>query len=428
MSGRAESLPEKGRAMGQTLVFRNAFLIDGTGGEPREDATVVVADGRIQEVTGPGGRVPAGIRFDLAGRTLMPGLIDAHVHVGNLEIRNHLTAQLPAAVYVLRACRTLASDLDLGFTTLRDAAGLDPGFRMAVTQGLTRGPRLFLSVTPLAQSGGNTAVQGSGPDTPMPRNALGITPEICDGPDQVRAAARRTLGRGADQIKVFADGEVLAMQAADRARPGQWKFSVEELRAAVEVARAAGSYVMAHVYAPQAIANCLAAGVRSLEHGNLLDQATAEQVAAAAAYYVPTLVTYDLLLERGKAYGLDDYSLEKLALVARSGRRALELAHRAGVKIASGSDIVGPDQHLKGRELAIKAEVLGPMGAIVSATRTNAELLGVGDRLGTVEPGKLADLIVVEGNPLREIGLFADGHRTVRLVVLEGRVVKNLLG
>src|SRR5512136_248093 len=268
--------------MGDRLVLRHAFLIDGTGAEPRENVTVVVADGVIREIresdAGSAGRV-----FDLRGKTLMPGLIDVHVHVGNIEIRNHLTAQLPPAVYVLQTCRNLECDIDLGFTTLRDAAGLDAGFRAAVDRGLVRGPRLFLSVTPLMQSGGSTPAYGPGPDRPQARNALGVYPEVCDGPDEVRAAARRTLGRGADQIKVFADGEVLAAQAADRAKPGQWKFSVEEIRAAVEVAEAAGTYVMAHAYAPRAIRNALAAGVRSIEHGNLLDEETAGLMAKAGA-------------------------------------------------------------------------------------------------------------------------------------------------
>jgi imidazolonepropionase-like amidohydrolase len=193
------------------------------------------------------------------------------------------------------------------------------------------------------------------------------------------------------------------------------------------VAEAAGTYVMAHAYAPRAIQNCLQAGVRSIEHGNLLDEAIAALMAEKGAFFVPTLTTYDLLVETGKSSGLDDYSLEKLALVGHSGRRAVELAHRAGVKIASGSDIVGPGQGQKGRELTIKAEILGAMGAIVSATRTNAELLNLSDRLGTVEPGKLADLIVLDGNPLKDPGLFADGQRRVRLVLKGGQTMKDQL-
>jgi imidazolonepropionase-like amidohydrolase len=410
------------------LVLRNATLIDGTGAQPRPDVTVVVADGIIQEIGGPKTRFPdrAAVQ-DLKGKFLLPGLIDAHTHAGNVEIRTPITSKLPPAVYVLKACRNLETDLQLGFTTVRDAAGLDPSFRQATDQGLIKGPRLFLCVTPLSQSGGSSEIQGFGPDRPTARNTLGIYPEVCDGADQVRAAARRTLGRGADHIKVFADGEVLASQASDRAVPGQWKFSVEELRAAVEVATAGGTYVMAHVYGPKAIQNCLAAGVRSIEHGNLMDEETARMMAASGAYFVPTLTVYDLLLEHGREWGLDAGSIAKLELVGRAGRRALELAFRAGVKIASGSDIVGPAQYLKGRELAIKAEVMGPMGAIVSATKTNAELLNVSDRLGTVEPGKLADLIVTVDNPLEKIGLFEDGRKNVLMVVKEGVVAKNLM-
>ena len=196
----------------------------------------------------------------------------------------------------------------------------------------------------------------------------------------------------------------------------------------MDVAEAAGTYVMAHTYAPRAIRNALAAGVRSIEHGNLLDEETAAVMAQKEAFYVPTLITYDLLLKGGKSIGLDEGSLEKLALVGRSGRRAVELAQRAGVKIASGSDIVGPGQDRKAQELVVKAEILGPMGAIVSATRTNAELLKMADTLGTIEPGKLADLIVLDGNPLTNISLFENARKCVRLVLKEGRIMKGLLG
>jgi imidazolonepropionase-like amidohydrolase len=413
--------------MSHPVVFKNALVIDGTGAAPQPVSTLIVAEGAIQELAGPQAKAPDGAQVvDLKGKCLMPGLIDAHIHAGNVEIRTPLTAQLPAAVYVLKACRNLETDLELGYTTVRDGAGLDPSFRAAIDQGLIKGPRLFLSISPLSQSGASS-LRGFGPDVPQPRNPIGIYPEICDGPDQVRAAARRALGRGADHIKVFADGEVLASQAADRAVPGQWKFSVEELRAAVDVAEAAGTYVMAHVYGPRAIRNCLEAGVRSIEHGNLLDEETARLMAERGAYFVPTLTVYDLLAAHGREWGLDDHSMAKLAMVGKQGRHALELAHRAGVKIASGADIVGPAQDLKGRELAIKAEVLGAMGAIRATTKTNAELLNVSDRLGTVEAGKWADLIVVSRNPLDDITLFEDGRKNVLLVMKGGRIFKDIL-
>jgi len=402
-----------------TIIFRNAFLIDGNGDEAAPDATLVVSDGTIREIISgdKGTKLPKGRVIDLKGKALMPGLIDAHVHAGNIELTLRETSALPPAVYVHRATRNLETDLDLGFTTLRDAAGLDLGFRVAIDQGLIRGPRLLLSISPLTQTSGAA---------PMPRNSIGVFPEICDGPDEVHRAARRVLGRGADQIKIFADGEVASQLESDRAKPGQWKFTVEEIRAAIETAEAAGTYVMAHTYSPRAIQNCLAAGVRSIEHGNLMDAQTAEMMSEKGTYYVPTLVTYDVLAKEARE-GLGAYTLEKLEIVRHKGQQALELAYRAGVRIGSGSDIIGPFQRLKGREFVLKAEVMTPMEAIVSATRTNAELIGMSDRIGTLEPGKLADLIAVDGNPLEDLTLFENGLERVVLVMREGRIVKDIM-
>ncbi len=402
-----------------TIIFRNAFLIDGNGDEPTPDATLVVSDGTIREVIpdDKGTKLPEGRVIDLKGKALMPGLIDAHVHPGNIELTSRETSALPPAVYVHRATINLETDINLGFTTLRDAAGLDLGFRAAIEQGLIRGPRLLLSISPLMQTSG---------EAPKPRNCLGIFPEICDGPDEVRRAVRRVLERGADQIKVFADGEVVSQLESDRAKPGQGKFTAEEIRAAVETAEAAGTYVMAHTYGPRAIQNCLAAGTRSIEHGNLMDAHTAEMMAQERAYYVPTLATYDVLAREARE-GLNARTLEKLEMVRHRGQLALELAYQAGVRIGSGSDIIGPFQHLKGRELVLKAEVMTPMEAIVSATRTNAELIGMVDRIGTVEPGKLADLIAVDGNPLKDLTLFEHGLERVVLVMKDGRIVKNTM-
>jgi imidazolonepropionase-like amidohydrolase len=408
--------------MTEPIVFRNAFLIDGNGGDPAPNATVVVSDGTVREVTPDdkttkvvGGRV-----IDVKGKTMMPGLIDAHVHPNIFDLSMERLAALPTAVYVHRTTRNLETDIDLGFTTLRDAAVLDSGFRSAIDQGLIRGPRLLLSVRHLMQSGWGDEQE------PGAHDRLGIFPRVCDGPDEVRRAARQALGHGADQIKVMADGEVVAESKSDRARPGQWKFTVDELRAAVETAEAAGTYVMAHAYSPRAIQNCLTAGVRSIEHGNLMDAETAQMMATEGAYYVPTLTVYDVLAKEQREE-LDAYTLEKLAMVRHKGRQALELAYRAGVKIGSGSDIVGPYQHLKGRELALKADVMTPMEAIVSATRTNAELIQMSDRLGTLEPGKLADLIVMDGNPLEDLTLFENGLERVVLVMREGKIVKDLM-
>ena len=410
--------------MSNRTIFENAFLIDGNGGEPLEDATVVVEDRAIKEILlkGQGLSSSEARQFDLKGRTLMPGLIDAHVHVGNIEIDHARTATLPPAVYVHRATQNLETDLSLGFTTLRDAGGLDWGFRQAINQGLIAGPRLLLSVNMLTQTGGHGDKRGIAKEENQPRNSIGMYPEICDGPDEIRKSAREALRRGADQIKVMADGGV----ASPSDKPGQWQYEVDELQAAVQVAEAAGTYVMAHCYTDPAIRNCLKAGVKSIEHGNLMSAETAELMAKQGAYLVPTCTTYNVLAEYGQQEGVDPFILEKLKWVTEIGLAALEAAYRAGVKIGSGTDIIGPYQEMKVREFSIKAEVMSPMEVIVSATRTNAELFEMSDRFGTIEPGKLADLIVVDGNPLEDISIFQDAKEKVVLVMKEGTILKNL--
>jgi imidazolonepropionase-like amidohydrolase len=413
--------------MTDTIFFQNAFLIDGNGGDPLPAAGLVVENGIIREVI-PAARLPKipGSRIiDLNGKTLMPGLIDAHVHPGNVEWTLEKTVALPPAVYVHRVTRTLETDINLGFTTLRDAAGLDSGFRSAIEQNFIKGPRLFLSVTPLTQAELKPGNSRQAFKKPGSRNSLGIYPEVCTGPDEVREAVRRTLDRGADQIKVFADG-VVSQSTSDKAKPGQVKFSIEELQAAVKTAEAAGSYVMAHTYCPQAIQTCLHAGVKSIEHGNLMDSEAAEMMVEKNAFYVPTLTVYDLLLKEGRDV-FDAYTAEKLKMIGDRGMQALDFAYRKGVKIGSGSDIIGPLQHLKGRELRLKAEVMTPMEAIISATRINAELIGMKDRLGTIEADKFADLIVIDGNPLLDMTVFENGMQRVVLVMKAGRIIKNIL-
>jgi imidazolonepropionase-like amidohydrolase len=230
------------------------------------------------------------------------------------------------------------------------------------------------------------------------------------------------LRKGADQVKVAADGGVTSPSD----EPGHWQFSIAEMQAAVETAQAAGTYVMAHAYDSVAIRHCVRAGVRTIEHGNLLDAETAELMASNEVYYVPTLATYDVLANEGR-HELDAQTTAKLEMVRHSAQSAVVHARRAGVKIGSGSDIIGPYQHLKGREIRLKAEVMSPMEAIVSATRTNAEIAGLDDRLGTLEPDKIADLIVVDGNPLEDLTLFERGTETVLLVMKAGNIMKNLL-
>ena len=409
-----------------TLILRDAVIIDGTGHDPVPGGSVVVEGERIKEVL-PGlpGRIPADATvLDCRHQTLLPGLIDAHVHVGAVEAnimdqqRRNYTSML-----VIRALKVLKESLDQGFTTIRDAGGADPGFREAVRLGYVPGPRVFVAGYPLSQTGGHG-------DSRLPtevRSPLadlaGIATRVCDGVDEVRRAAREQLRSGIDQLKIMAGGG--AMSPSDEIDTTQ--YSIDELKAAVHEAQAVGTYVMAHVYSSRSILNCTAAGVRTLEHGNLLDEEAARAIKATGAFLVPTLVTYEITPRVGKDLGIPDNNIRKMIEARDHGLEALAIAHRLGVKIASGSDLLGPMQVHKGMELEIKSRVLGPMGAIVATTKTNAELLRKEKDLGTIEVGKLADLILVDGDPLRDITVFQKYHQGITVIIQGGRVYKNIL-
>ncbi|MQA84769.1 MAG: amidohydrolase family protein [Streptosporangiales bacterium] len=410
--------------MAERTVLGQGLIVDGTGAEPFE-GSVVVEDGRIADVVAgsavPGGAGARVLRCD--GRAVIPGLIDAHVHIGavDVNIMGQHRRYLPSEA-ALRMGRILTETLLQGFTTVRDAGGADAGFRAAVERGVVAGPRLRVSGRPLSQTGGH-GDDRTPAETTHPDAGIGIMGVVADGVDGVRRAAREELRRGADQIKVMASGG--AMSPADRLETTQ--YSVDELRAIVAEAQAAGRYVLAHAYTPAAIRNAVDAGVHSVEHGNLLDAETAALMARRGVYLDPTLVTYEKLYEEGERYGVPRENLDKIATAHDAGIEGLRRAHRAGVSIASGSDLLGELARHKARELAIKASVLGPMGALVAATRTNAEMMGLADEIGTLEPGKHADLLVVDGNPLDDLSLLADEDRLL-VVMRDGREYKNDLG
>ena len=357
--------------------------------------------------------------------TLMPGLTDAHVHIGAVDVnildqhREH-----PSNLVALMMGRTLEDTLQQGFTTVRDAGGTDWSFKAAVERGIVEGPRLLISDRPLSQTGGHgdwrRATETQSPEIFCP--TAGMRSVVCDGADEVRRAAREQLRLGADQIKVMASGG--AMSSADELSATQ--YALEELRAAVEEAEAARTYVMAHAYNDESVRNCLEAGVRSIEHGNLIDEETARLIAQAGAYLVPTLVTYEALSEEGKSYNVPEDVIRKIDEAREFGILALRFADEAGVRIASGSDLLGPLQDRKARELEIKTEVLSPMESLVSATKTNASLFGMEEEIGTVEEGKLADLLVVDGNPLEDIAVLQK-KSNLKLIMKGGRLCKSEL-
>ena len=410
-----------------SLLLRDATLIDATGADPRPHTAVLVEDGLIRQV-GPSDAIgqPSDTRsVDLDGLTLMPGLTDAHVHFGIVGLNNlsETTGDQNLVTYVLGVIENIETALQEGFTTVRDAGGLDPAYARAVEQGLITGPRILPSGSVLSQTGGHGDSRDRYDDRP-PRSIPGIlaAPAVCDGVDAVRAAARQQLRLGATQVKLMASGGV--MSPTDELESLQ--FTVSEMQAAVHEATAAGKYALAHCHTAPAINNALDAGVRSIEHGSIMDEDTAVRIVQDGAFLVATLAIVEVLARSTEAQGVSHYRQLKLEKVRTQIPASVKMAASIGATIGSGSDFLGANQSHRGEELVHKAKILGPMKAIVSATRTNALLFRMEDRIGTVEEGKEADLIAVDGDPIADISLLNGGEH-VRLVVQGGRVVKDAL-
>lgn len=402
------------------VLFTDATIIDTKG---RREGNVLVEDGVIRDLaarnTGADGRQV----IRLHGRTLMPGLIDCHVHVVASMMNLSANAQLPDAIAVLRSLPLMRGMLDRGFTTVRDVGGAPPALADAVAQGLAVGPRLICCGKALSRTGGHSDMRPRH-DTHDPhrweRN-FGAMGRIADGVDAVRRACRQELRQGARFIKVMANGGV-----ASPTDPIAWQgYSVAELEAAVAEAADAGTYVSAHLYTSDAIARAVRAGVHSLEHCNLIDAPTAALAAEADAVAVPTLVTYEALAQDGPRFGFPPDSIAKIETVRAHGMRSLEVLRAAGVTMAFGTDLLGETQVRQSEEFAIRARVLPSAEIFAAATTVAAKLIGMEGQLGVVAPGAIADLLVVEGDPLADVALLATPERTVRLVMQQGRIHRN---
>jgi imidazolonepropionase-like amidohydrolase len=402
-----------------SLVLRGANLADGTGTEPVREGVVVVEGERIAQV---GGRAPSGTELDLGGLTVVPGLIDAHAHLTLVDLADLSGHRVPVAVTAARIFHVCDVALDAGFTTVRDAGGADGGLAAATALGLVRGPRILPSGPILCQSGGHGDLRDPfdhhGRDDGLPGL---VQPSMrIDGADSARLAAREAFRRGATQLKVAVSGGVVS--STDRIEDTQ--LTVDELRAVVAEADARDTYVLAHAHNVAGIRNGLVAGVRSFEHASLLDEDTANEIAVAGAYVVPTLAVLHVMPREWEDWGLSEAVLPRLEGLEDAMGRSVKLAAAAGVPLGSGSDLLGPEQGHRGLELTLKSRLLGPMAALVSATRTNAELLRREDDIGTISEGKLADLVVFDGDPLQDPELFDQPDRVV-LVIQGGKVVKD---
>jgi imidazolonepropionase-like amidohydrolase len=400
----------------QTLLA-NATLVDATSPEPRP-GHVLVEDGIIRDLNATAPASPGALTIDLRGRTVIPGLIDCHVHVMASMMDIAANAQLPAATAVLRAVPILQGMLDRGFTTVRDAAGASFALAQAIADGLVAGPRLFVCGKALSKTGGHGDMRPRSDVYDANRWASnpGALNRVVDGVDQVRLACRQELRQGASFIKIMGNGGV-----ASPTDPVNWYgFTPEEIRTAVDECRDAHTYVAAHVYTAAGITRAVECGVHSLEHCNIIDAPAARLAAEAGCVAVPTLVTYDALAEDGPSFGFPPASIAKIETVRRSGLASLSILRDAGVPMAYGTDLLGPTHVRQSQEFAIRARVLPAREILASATTIGAKLVGMEGRLGVIAPGAIADLLAVDGNPLDDITLLANPAKNLRLVMKDG--------
>ena len=408
-----------------TIVFEGCRVFDGVSADPRENATVVVEDGRIKEVADGAVRAPADAeRVACAGRTLMPGLIDAHFHALLMDLNIPSLDDLPASLIYQHARHSLEGALRRGFTTVRDAGGADLGLALAVERGLIAGPRVLFSGRGLSQTGGHGDMRSQTRFEPCGCAGYhGIITQVADGVDAVRQAVREELRKGAHQIKMMVSGGVLS--PTDPIWMDQ--YSDEEIRVGVKEAATRRTYVMAHSHTASAVRRCAALGVRSIEHGTQIDAEAAEVAAEAGAFVVPTLVTIFAMLESGAEFGLPKIFADKLQGLGEDGLRSLEICQAAGVPMGFGTDLLGPLQDRQSQEFLIRNEVLEPVEVLRSATSINAALVQRSGELGTIAPGAMADILVVAGDPLSDLGLLQEQGRHIPVIMKDGRFHKNAL-
>ncbi len=398
--------------MTQRIAFRNAMLFDSRKGRMRRGATVVVEGAQIAQVSFGAAKPRATKTYDLKGKALLPGLIDCHVHVTAVHHDPLKLSMQPPSLIAAQAK-----------DTVRDACGADFGLQEAVERGIFDGPRLFSAGRPLTQTGGHGDARPKGaPSMICTCAGLGLFGAVADGVAEVRRAAREQLRNGADHIKVMAGGGV--MSPTDPIEGTQ--YSVEELRAICEEAAAAGSYVMAHAYSPRAIERAVGAGVRSIEHGNLLDERSAAAMKKTGAYLVPTLATY-AALHAGGGMDLSQYQIQKLKRVQNRGIEAIRIAKAHGIPIAFGTDLLGQMHERQSSEFGLRLPAMTPVEILRSATSIGAELIGQEGRLGVIEPGAAADLIVAAGDPARDLAPLQAPERGLLAIMKAGRFYKNRL-
>lgn len=405
------------------LLIKNARVFDGINADCPEGMHLLVDGGVIREVSDKPIRAGDADVIDVAGRTVMPGLIDAHVHVYTPTFSLFENDRTPPSLLACYAGSILKGMLSRGFTSVRDAGGADRGLWLAIERGIINGPRLFYSGKAISQTGGHGDMRVIDHYESCSCGAYsGSISMVADGPEEVRRAVREELRQGAHQIKIMASGGVVS--PADPIWMNQ--FTDDEIAAAVFEATSRRTYVMAHCHTDEAARRCVGLGVRSIEHGSDVQPDTAKLIKQKEAFVVPTLAVTYVLKTHAKELNLPPMSLEKINNLYERILGAIETCTRAGVKIGLGADLLGLKFHaLQGMELKLRGEVSSPLDVLRSATSINADLLQQSGKLGCIRPGALADIIILNFDPLRSLEPFAHPEQNVLLVIKGGQIVRN---
>ncbi|WP_016912611.1 metal-dependent hydrolase family protein [Mammaliicoccus vitulinus] len=404
------------------MILKNINLIDGTGKEVQQGVDIKIDHNVIAEI---GKNLTGDNIIEGNGQYLLPGMIDSHVHV-MLEmepLENRLST--PFSYNFYKAIDHLKRTVDAGVTTVRDALGADLGIKEAVNDGIILGPRLQISVNALTITGGHgDSYTKSGIHLPLLQDDYpGMPNGLCDGVNEVRKKAREMLRAGADVLKVHATGGVTS--ATDH--PDYTQFSLEELKVIVEEAQFRNNRkVMAHAQGLQGVKQCIEAGIHSIEHGIYLDDEAVKLMKEKEMYLVPTLLAPLSVIEFAAELGMSENSINKSKQVMQDHIDSFKKAHQVGVKIAMGTD-AGVFKHGTNlRELELMVEHgMTEMEAIIASTKTAAECLGYDDELGTIEVGKKADFILLDQNPLEDIGILRDPQK-IKVVSIDGKIVKDI--
>jgi len=413
-----------GEMMMADTIFTDARVLDVVAGEYRTGQSVRITDGKIAEI---GSSVKANkdsLEIPLNGKTLMPGLCDAHVHV-TAYTADFAKLKATSPFYVgIKAFEIMGGMLARGFTTVRDAGGADHGLANAVEENPTAAPRLLFCGHALSQTGGHGDMRRPGEVSLHQCFCCSGMGHVCDGITEVLRAAREEIRRGATHLKIMASGGVSS--PTDRITSTQ--FTEEELRAIVNEANAANIPVMAHAYTSRAINRALKCGVKSIEHGNLLDQGSVDLMLDGDRFLVPTLVVYHALVQEGTEAGLSADMVQKTWEVLDAGLDALKLAYQQNVNIAFGTDLLGIMHRRQLEEFKLRSPVVANDDLVRQATCNAARLFNMEDQIGQVKEGLLADLIVIDGDPLDDITALTTPETSLKMVMKEGHICINNLG